>query len=99
MTSAVNAQPVADVVPVRTRRRFRPGLATVGGAIVALFVVMAVAPGLFSGQSTTALNVGQQFLPPSLDHLFGTDEVGRDIFSRVVHGARYTLSMASSSPP
>jgi peptide/nickel transport system permease protein len=38
--------------------------------------------------------VGRQFLPPSLDHLFGTDEVGRDIFSRVVHGARYTLSMS-----
>jgi peptide/nickel transport system permease protein len=94
MTSAVNAAPAPDVVPIRQRRRFRPGLATVGGVIVALFVVMAVAPGLFSSQSTTALDVGQKLLPPSLDHLFGTDEVGRDIFSRVVHGARYTLSMA-----
>jgi peptide/nickel transport system permease protein len=94
MTSAVNAQPGSDVVPVRARRRFRPGLATVGGVIVALFVVMAIAPGLFSSQSTTALDVGRQFAPPSLDHLFGTDEVGRDIFSRVVHGARYTLSMS-----
>ncbi len=95
MASAVNADPVANVVPSRTpRRRRRPGLAAVGAVIVGLFVVMAIAPGLFSSQSTTTLDVGRQFLPPSLDHLFGTDEVGRDIFSRVVHGTRYTLSMS-----
>lgn len=72
------------------------GSTVVGGLIVAIFIVTALAPGLFSNQSTTALDVGNQFAPPSLQHLFGTDEVGRDIFSRVVHGARYSLSMALS---
>jgi len=94
MASAVSAEPVADVVPVRARRRRRPGLAAVGAVLVAVFVVMAIAPGLFSSQSTTALDVGRQFLAPGLDHLFGTDEVGRDIFARVVHGTRYSLTMA-----
>jgi peptide/nickel transport system permease protein len=82
--------------PAATTRlaRPRPSGTIIGGLIVALFLVMALAPGLFSRQSTTALDVGNQFAAPSIHHLFGTDEVGRDIFSRVVHGARYSLSMA-----
>jgi len=82
--------------PVEVRSGWpRPNASAIaGGLIVALFVVMAIAPGLFSGQSITALNVSNHFAPPSWHHLFGTDEVGRDVFSRVVHGTRYSLSMA-----
>lgn len=82
--------------PVEVRSGWpRPNASAIaGGLIVALFVVMAIAPGLFSSQSITALNVSNHFAPPSWHHLFGTDEVGRDVFSRVVHGTRYTLSMA-----
>src|SRR3954452_14867540 len=70
------------------------GSTLIGGLIVLLFAVMGFLPDVFSTQSTTALDVGNQLLGPSSHHLFGTDEVGRDIFSRVVHGARYSLSMA-----
>jgi peptide/nickel transport system permease protein len=70
------------------------GSTIVGGLIVLLFLVMAIAPGLFSSQSTTALDVPNAYAAPSIHHLFGTDEVGRDIFTRVVYGARYSLSMA-----
>jgi peptide/nickel transport system permease protein len=82
--------------PVEVRSGWpRPNASAIaGGLIVALFVVMAIAPGLFSSQSITALNVSNHFAPPSWHHLFGTDEVGRDVFSRVVHGTRYSLSMA-----
>jgi peptide/nickel transport system permease protein len=82
--------------PATTTRlaRPRPFGTIIGGLIVAMFLIMALAPGLFSHQSTTALDIANQFAAPSIHHLFGTDEVGRDIFSRVVHGARYSLSMA-----
>lgn len=59
--------------------------------ILALVLAMALAPSLFS-----QIDPEQQFLrlrrePPSLAHPLGMDELGRDIFSRIVHGARYTL--------
>jgi peptide/nickel transport system permease protein len=93
----VTAASIEAGEPAVAKRLARPrlsGSTVVGGLIVALFAVMAFAPGLFSNQSTTALDVGNQFAPPDKHHLFGTDEVGRDIFSRVVHGAHYSLSMA-----
>jgi peptide/nickel transport system permease protein len=93
MTAAVlDAGEVAVTAPLGRIRL--SGSTIVGGLIVLLFIVMAFAPGLFSTQSTTNLDVANQLLGPSSHHLFGTDEVGRDIFSRVVHGTRYSLSMA-----
>ena len=82
--------------PVEVRSGWpRPNASAIaGGLIVALFVVMSIAPGLFSSQIITALNVSNHFAPPSWHHLFGTDEVGRDVFSRVVRGTRSLSSMA-----
>jgi peptide/nickel transport system permease protein len=90
--AVVEAAEVAVEAPLGRLRL--SGSTVVGGLIVLLFAVMALVPDAFSTQSTTALDVGNQLLGPSSHHLFGTDEVGRDIFSRVVHGARYSLSMA-----
>lgn len=68
-------------------------LGMVGLGIVVLLVLVAVfanviAPydPLLGGDLRT-----ERLLPPSLDHLMGTDDLARDIFSRVVHGARLTL--------
>ncbi|MET9555589.1 ABC transporter permease [Streptomyces sp. NPDC006645] len=41
-----------------------------------------------------AQDVAQRLRPPSTQHLFGTDELGRDLFSRVIHGAQASLSIA-----
>ena len=54
-------------------------------------------PGLFAPQSPLAVNVDQALEPPSAAHLFGTDDVGRDVFARVVHGARVTLSICAGA--
>jgi peptide/nickel transport system permease protein len=90
--------PEETVVPIAAApRRARGGVPfslVAGALIVGTFVVMAVAPGVFSSRSTTNLDVANQFLPPSSAHWLGTDEVGRDLFTRVVHGARYSLTMA-----
>ena len=64
----------------------------VGGTIVALFVAMALAPGLFTGLDPAGLELEQRLAPPSAEHWLGTDGVGIDIYARVVHGARTTLA-------
>lgn len=95
----------AVAVDAPDRKRRAPGRAgawlrdpffTIGTAIVVVFAVFAIAPGLVAPRSPTELDVASQLLPPSGEHLMGTDEVGRDIFTRVVHGTRYSLGMAAA---
>jgi peptide/nickel transport system permease protein len=61
--------------------------------ILGLILVAALAP-LLAAASPYAQTLGDRLLPPSATHLFGTDGLGRDIFSRVVFGARVTLTIA-----
>lgn len=76
--------------------RSRPGL-SVGVAIVAGLLAVAAMPGLFAAQSPEAIDVANALQPPSADHWFGTDHVGRDVYARVVYGARTTLGIVSGS--
>jgi peptide/nickel transport system permease protein len=62
-----------------------------GLAIVGLLAIGAAFAPLIASQGPTELDLGAALQPPSLDHLMGTDEVGRDIFSRVLHGLRLDL--------
>lgn len=62
-----------------------------GFVIIALFVPLAVFAPLIAPYSPTAVDLTQRLLPPSIHHLFGTDDVGSDVFSRVVFGARIDL--------
>ncbi len=67
----------------------RPG-ALVGGAVVALFVAVALlAPVVAPADPNQVTSERRE--PPSDAHVFGTDELGRDVFSRVVYGARISL--------
>ena len=69
----------------------RNPLAVVGGLIIlALILTAAFAPWI-APESPVGQNLSNRLLPPSADHWMGTDELGRDIFSRVVYGARITL--------
>ena len=62
-----------------------------GGLVLAAVVLCAIAPDLLTGYDPEAVDPVDMLLPPGGDHLFGTDQLGRDIFSRVVHGARPSL--------
>ncbi len=69
----------------------RNPLAMVGlGIIVALLLVAAFAP-LIATADPLAQNLDRRLLPPSATNIFGTDSLGRDIFSRIVYGTRVTL--------
>jgi peptide/nickel transport system permease protein len=70
--------------------------AVLGLALVLLVLVTALlAPWIapFPADATGAMNLANKFRPPSSSHLFGTDEVGGDIFSRVVIGTRLSLGV------
>lgn len=62
-----------------------------GGAIVALLLLTAAFGPLLVGGDPYAMSIRERLQPPSPQHWFGTDEFGRDIFTRVVHGSRLTL--------
>jgi ABC-type dipeptide/oligopeptide/nickel transport system permease subunit len=66
----------------------------VGIAGLALLVVLAVFAGPLSGHDPIAQDAARRFLPPSLDHPFGTDELRRDLFARTLYGLRTSLLIA-----
>jgi len=70
----------------------RPGTA-VPLLIVLLVTVAAIAPGVLTHRSPTAIDIEHTLLPPSLSHPFGTDDAGRDLYTRVVYGARESLGI------
>src|SRR5579875_2412036 len=65
----------------------------VGGLIVAAVVALAVIGSWITPYDPVAFAMHLRFAPPSLAHPFGTDEFGRDVFSRVLAGARFSLAM------
>ncbi|MFC8450132.1 ABC transporter permease [Kitasatospora sp. NPDC057223] len=66
----------------------RPTGPVLAAALLALLLLAAAVPGLLAPHSPTAIDPADAFHSPSADHWFGTDESGRDIFTRTVHGAR-----------
>ena len=65
----------------------------VGGIVLMAVVVVALASPLLTTISPTALNPAGRLAPPNGVHLFGTDNLGRDVFSRTVWGARLSLEI------
>jgi len=70
-------------------------LAMLGAAIVLVLVLAAAFAPWIAPESPVGQNLQARLLPPSWDHWMGTDELGRDIFSRVVYGARITLMIVA----
>ncbi len=62
-----------------------------GAAIVLALVVVAIFAPWIAPYSPTRINLRERLQPPSGKHLFGTDDAGRDILSRVIYGSRVTL--------
>lgn len=70
-----------------TRRRGRTVALSVAGAVLAIIALAAVAPGLVATHDPLLTDVRAALQPPSAAHWFGTDQSGRDVYSRVVFGA------------
>ena len=68
-------------------------LTIVGLIIVAILVVVAILAPWIATHDVGATNLSLRYLPPSSQYFFGTDSTGRDVFSRVVFGARISLKV------
>jgi peptide/nickel transport system permease protein len=68
----------------------------IGGALLLLMLLMALLAPYLGTVDPTALAPAKRTRPPSADFWFGTDMVGRDVYSRVVYGARVSLTVGFS---
>ena len=88
----------APGVEARSRRQdflrtfFSNRLALFGAAVMAVFILMAVFAPLIAPYDPLQQDLAGKFAPPSRAHLMGQDELGRDILSRVIYGARISLT-------
>ena len=76
------------------RRFSRNAAAMAGLGILLALVLAAVAAPLIASHDPLGQDLARRLTPPSAAHWLGTDDLGRDIFSRIVHGARITLYIA-----
>ncbi len=79
--------------PAFRRLHLEPGL-VLAWLVVAVMALWTLAPWAFTGYSGTEGIAGQQLLPPSLAHPFGTDQIGRDGLARIIYGTINSLSGA-----
>lgn len=80
-------------IVVTWRRLKKNKLATVGLVIIVIMILLAVLAPLIVPYKVDAVNLKNKLKLPSSDHWFGTDELGRDIFSRLLYGARFSLQI------
>lgn len=76
-------------------KRFRKRKSSViGGIIILIFVITALIGPSLCKQDPTAIDLPNKYKGPSAKHWLGTDNLGRDTFTRLVHGARVSLAMS-----
>src|SRR5918998_6513931 len=100
MAEAQIQQDVVVSTGVETRSRwedfrrvfFSNRLALFGAALMSLFILMGVFAPLIAPYDPLQQDLAGKFAPPSGAHLMGQDELGRDILSRVIYGARISLT-------
>lgn len=89
--------PPREPVSRRLKRaiKFNP-LAATGIVFITLFVCLAIFAPWIAPQDPAYIDLPARLSPPSIQHWFGTDELGRDIFSRIIYGARISMLVGVS---
>jgi peptide/nickel transport system permease protein len=83
--------------PVVTRFVRKKPLGAAGGALILVMLITAIFAELLQTHDPIATNAAYTLGTPNLEHLLGTDHLGRDIYSRIVHGARVSLVVGVAS--
>jgi peptide/nickel transport system permease protein len=88
----------SETMWAQTSRRLRKSNTAIFGLVVVIFLVLvAIFADVISPYSPTANNPNATFVAPSAKHLLGTDQLGRDMMSRIIHGSRVSLTIGLSS--
>ncbi|HWK13043.1 MAG TPA: ABC transporter permease [Rhizobiaceae bacterium] len=94
-----------DALPATAPRPKRRGLGyflrrhptvAIGGGLLLIMVIVSVFAPLFTAYDPIRIDPGMRLKPPSAEHWFGTDQYGRDIFSRTLYGGRVSLLVGIS---
>lgn len=89
------ALPAKEFNPFWHKLKHNP-LTLVGLFIIGTILLLSLLVPFISSYDPNKINVIERFQPPSLQHWFGTDEVGRDIFTRILYGSRLSLGVGVS---
>ncbi len=73
---------------------FQNKAAVISGAVIVIIALMAALAPAFTSYDPTRQELADRLLAPGAGHLFGTDELGRDVFTRMLYGARISLVIA-----
>ena len=96
--SLARAQPAPRRFASPAWRQFRRSKTAIAGlVIIGTFLALALLAPVIAPADPIALSLGDQLLPPSGEHPLGTDELGRDIFSRLIWGSRLTLLITTGA--
>lgn len=79
------------------RSVLRDPAALIGGIMVLGVLVAATVGPLLTPRDPVTINAASRLVPPGAEFWFGTDELGRDLFSRIIHGARVSLGVGVAS--
>ncbi|MGI5132429.1 dipeptide/oligopeptide/nickel ABC transporter permease/ATP-binding protein [Pseudonocardia sp. CA-107938] len=93
MNAATTAVPVPPPNPLQTvlRQYFRNGVATASLILLAVIVAACVLAPVVTSGGPDQVDLGQSLAGPSAQHLLGTDQLGRDLLTRLLYGGRTTL--------
>ena len=64
------------------------------GGILLTIILLSVFSNLFTSYSPVDVNLGKVFMQPSKNHILGTDNMGRDVYTRIIYGGRVSLSVS-----
>src|SRR5579872_6612630 len=87
---------MVKLIPVFMRALLRNRLAALGIALVIVFLIFALFAPWIAPRDPAQLDLATRLEAPSRAHWFGTDELGRDILSRVIYGARISMLVGGS---
>ncbi len=79
------------------RNLYQTPFTAVSATLVGIIVLVAIFAPLLASHSPTIIDLTDRLAPPTASHWFGTDEVGRDIYSRIIYGARISLGIGLGS--
>ena len=75
---------------------FKYSRVVIGGTMFAIIVLAAILAPIITTYEPTTMDVVHALDPPSRAHICGTDEFGRDVFARIIYGARVSLTVSLS---